>query len=341
MIKKSIQLLFVLTAIGLFSACSDEKLPVVHLQGDTMGTTYNVKYVVNKNQQKVEGLQTTIDNRLQQVNKLMSTYDPESELSRFNQSRYTAPFNASEETRSVVAEALRINKLSEGALDVTVGPLVNLWGFGPTKRPEKVPTDSQIAEVREYVGSEKLRVTQSGLQKTHPQVYVDLSTIAKGYGVDEIAAILEQQNIHDYLVEIGGEMRVKGQRGDGSGWLIAVEKPLSSGRAVQKVLSVGTNAVATSGDYRNYYEQDGVRYSHLIDPRSGKPIDHNLVAVTVVAPSSMTADGLATALNVMGWDAAQKLAEQENLAVLLIRHHNDEFEEYISTAFDETVEIKN
>lgn len=341
MIKHLTQWLVISTVVLVLTACGNEKLPVVHLHGDTMGTTYNVKYVVKEKQQAVEGLQSKIDTRLQRINALMSTYDPESELSRFNQNRFTKPFAVSAETRKVVTEALRLSQLSEGALDITVGPLVNLWGFGPNKRPEKVPSDEQIAQVSEYVGAQKLRVTEQGLQKTHPQVYVDLSTIAKGYGVDEIAAILEKHDIHDYLVEIGGEMRVKGQRGDGSGWLIAIEKPVSSERAVQKILSVGTNAIATSGDYRNYYEQDGVRYSHLIDPRTGKPITHNLVAVTVVDPSSMTADGLATALNVMGWDAAKALAEEQDLAVLLIRHHDGEFEEYLSAAFEETVEIKN
>jgi len=341
LIKHLTQWLVISTVVLVLTACGNEKLPVVHLHGDTMGTTYNVKYVVKEKQQAVEGLQSKIDTRLQRINALMSTYDPESELSRFNQNRFTKPFAVSAETRKVVTEALRLSQLSEGALDITVGPLVNLWGFGPNKRPEKVPSDEQIAQVSEYVGAQKLRVTEQGLQKAHPQVYVDLSTIAKGYGVDEIAAILEKHDIHDYLVEIGGEMRVKGQRGDGSGWLIAIEKPVSSERAVQKILSVGTNAIATSGDYRNYYEQDGVRYSHLIDPRTGKPITHNLVAVTVVDPSSMTADGLATALNVMGWDAAKALAEEQDLAVLLIRHHDGEFEEYLSAAFEETVEIKN
>lgn len=306
-----------------------------------MGTTYNVKYVVREGEQPVENLQQELDARLVKINQLMSTYDPESELSRFNQNRFTEPYPVSAETQKVVAEALRLGELSHGVLDITVGPLVNLWGFGPNKRPEKVPSEAQIAEVREYVGLDKLAVTDTGLRKTHPLVYVDLSTIAKGYGVDEVAAILEDHGIDDYLVEIGGEMRVKGQRGNGDAWLIAVEKPVAGNRSVQKILSVGTNAVATSGDYRNYYEQDGVRYSHLIDPRTGKPIQHNLVAVTVVTPSSMTADALATALIVMGWDAAIALAEQENLAVLLIRHQDGEFEEYTSAAFNDTVDIKN
>ena len=200
---------------------------------------------------------------------------------------------------------------------------------------------SNIDAIREYVGFSKLSTTPTGLKKSHPMLYVDLSTIAKGYGVDEVASILEQHDIVDYLVEIGGEMRVRGERGDGSEWLIAIEKPVTTERAVQKVVSIGTHAVATSGDYRNYYEDNGVRYSHLIDPTTGAPITHNLVSVTVIHPSSMTADGLATAFNVMGWDKAIEIAEQEQLAVFLIRRTSDGFEEYASPEFDRLVTVHN
>jgi len=331
----------VLAFVVLFlSACGEEAKQVVHLHGNTMGTTYNVKYVVDERGQ-VDGLQEAIDARLVEINKLMSTYDPTSELSRFNQNRYTTPFPLSDETSLVVTEAIRLGKLSHNVLDVTVGPLVNLWGFGPNKRPEKVPSEEQISEVREYVGLDKISISEQGLKKTHPMVYVDLSTIAKGYGVDQVAAIMEKHDLHNYLVEIGGEMRVKGERGNGEEWLIAIEKPVSTERSVQKIVSIGTNAIATSGDYRNYYEMDGKRYSHLIDPRTGKPITHNLVSVTVVDPSSMTADGLATAFNVMGWDEAKALAEKEHLAVFLIRRTADGFEEYASPEFDTMVEVKN
>ena len=271
----------------------------------------------------------------------MSTYDTTSELSRFNQYRYSDNFAVSQETLTVVNEALRLARLSDGVLDVTVGPLVNLWGFGPNKRPEKVPTQADIDAVRDYVGYEKLSTTPTGLMKANPMLYVDLSTIAKGYGVDEVAAILDAHDLQHYLVEIGGEMRVKGERGDGSEWLIAIEKPVTTERAVQKVVSIGTNAIATSGDYRNYYEEDGKRYSHLIDPNTGSPITHDLVSVTVVNPSSMIADGLATAFNVMGWQRAIDLAEQEQLAVFLIRRTADGFEEYATPEFDKLVKVNN
>ena len=336
-----IALAIIAISILMIASCSDKPLAVAHLQGQTMGTTYNVKYVLAEGEKEVEGLQEEIDAKLVNINKLMSTYNTTSELSRFNQYRYSDNFEVSKETLTVVNEALRLARLSDGVLDVTVGPLVNLWGFGPNKRPEKVPTQADIDAVRDYVGYEKLSTTPTGLMKANPMLYVDLSTIAKGYGVDEVAAILDAHHLQHYLVEIGGEMRVKGERGDGSEWLIAIEKPVTTERAVQKVVSIGTNAIATSGDYRNYYEEDGKRYSHLIDPNTGSPITHDLVSVTVVNPSSMIADGLATAFNVMGWQRAIDLAEQEQLAVFLIRRTADGFEEYATPEFDKLVEVNN
>ncbi len=333
-----IQALAAAAVLFILSACSSEKMPVVHLNGETMGTTYNIKYVV-EGESTVEELQAKVDERLVEINKLMSTYDMTSELSRFNQYRYTDTFAVSDETQLVVTEALRLGELSDGVLDITVGPMVNLWGFGPNKRPAQIPTQAEIEEVRDYVGLDKLAVSNAGLTKRHPMVYVDLSTIAKGYGVDQVAELLERHGLKNYLIEIGGEMRVRGHRGNGDPWLIAIEKPVTTERAIQKVVSIGRNAIATSGDYRNYYEDDGVRYSHLIDPRTGKPITHNLVSVTVVHPSSMTADGLATAFNVMGWDQAKSLAEKQGLAVLLIRKTENGFEEYISSEFDKIVDV--
>lgn len=338
--KISLQGLLLVCVAVILTACSKPAATIVHLTGKTMGTTYNVKYVVEEGQD-TDGLQSKIDERLVEINKLMSTYDPTSELSRFNQNRYTTPFAVSDETRSVVKEAMRLGEFSHGVLDVTVGPLVNLWGFGPTHRPEKIPSDADIEAVRKYVGLDKLSLTKDGLVKAHPQLYVDLSTIAKGYGVDQVADLIEGLGVQNYLVEIGGEMRVKGHKGNGTPWLIAIEKPITHERAVQKTISIGDNAIATSGDYRIYYEQDGVRYSHLIDPRTGRPIQHNTVSVTVITPTSMTSDGLATAFIVMGWDDAKKLAEENDIAVYIIRKVDGQFEEYSSPEFDRIVEVYN
>jgi len=326
--------LFALLVATLFLVAGCQQPPVeVHLSGPTMGTTYNIKYwsEIEVNSKK---LQERVDAELVHINKLMSTYDPSSELSTLNQSKTTEPYPLSAETLLVIEEALRIGELSNQYLDITVGPLVNLWGFGPQARPEVIPTDSDIESARARVGIDKLSVSGNSLSRAHPDMYVDLSTVAKGYGVDQVAEIVESFGIDNYLVEIGGEMRVAGVKQNGQGWRIAIEKPVTMERAIQEIITVGNNAVATSGDYRNYYEEDGVRYSHLIDPKTGKPIQHNLVSVTVVHPSCLTADGYSTAIAVMGKDAGLAMALENDLAVLLITRENGEFKEYTTPGFE-------
>jgi thiamine biosynthesis lipoprotein len=230
---------------------------------------------------------------------------------------------------------LRIGELSKGYLDITVGPLVNLWGFGPQARPEVIPDEQTIAAIRDKVGLEKLTLQEGGVIKQHPEMYVDLSTVAKGFGVDQVAAILEKAGISNYLVEVGGEMRLSGAKANGIGWRIAIEKPVTHERAVQKLISIGDNALATSGDYRNYFEENGRRYSHLIDPKTGYPIQHNLVSVTVVHPSCVLADGFATAISVMGKEAGMAMALENSLAVMLITRENGEFKEYTTPQFEQ------
>ncbi|MCC2605145.1 FAD:protein FMN transferase [Planctobacterium marinum] len=326
--------LFTLIALCLMLVAGCQQPPAeVHLSGPTMGTTYNIKYW-SENTTDSTLLQQRIDDELVHINKLMSTYDPASELSMLNQTKSTEPYPLSSETLVVVEEALRIGKLSNQYLDITVGPLVNLWGFGPQARPEVIPSDVDIDAARARVGIDKLSVSGNSLSRAHPDMYVDLSTVAKGYGVDQVAEIVASFGIDNYLVEIGGEMRVAGVKRNGQAWRIAIEKPVSLERAIQEIITVGNNAIATSGDYRNYYEEDGMRYSHLIDPKTGKPIQHNLVSVTVVHPSCLTADGYSTAIAVMGKDAGLAMALENDLAVLLITRENGEFKEYTTPGFD-------
>ncbi|WP_164078399.1 FAD:protein FMN transferase [Alteromonas facilis] len=319
-------------------ACSQPVPEETHFTGKTMGTTYNIKVPPNASVDE-NILHDQIKAALANVNALMSTYDPQSELSRFNQSRSQEPFAISPQTHLVIAEAIRLAGVTEGALDITIGPVVNLWGFGPDMRPEVIPTDETITEALSKTGIAQLQLTDRAVIKYHPELYVDLSTIAKGYGVDVIAELLQANGFTDYLVEIGGEMRVAGKKLNGQLWRIAIEKPVTEQRILQKVIEIGDNAIATSGDYRNYYEQDGVRYSHLIDPTTGKPIQHNLVSVTVVHPSTMTADGLATALAVMGAEKAKALAELNDWAVMLITKEGDEFVEWASSGFEQRVTV--
>jgi FAD:protein FMN transferase len=321
-----------LLGLAFFVSCSHAPQQLA-ISGETMGTTYHVRYVSANPQHNPERVKEAVDAVLVQVNARMSTYDPNSELSRFNQRLQTTPVVISRALEQVLRRALEIAVESDGALDVTVGPLVNLWGFGPQARPEKVPTDAELAAIRERVGYQLLTLENHQISKQVPELYVDLSTIAKGYGVDRVALLLEQLEIQNYLIEIGGEMRMKGSKPGAEPWRIAIEKPISTERSVQRVVELADAAVATSGDYRNYYERDGVRFSHIIDPHTGKPIQHNLVSVTVITSNCMDADAYATALTVMGPQRALEFAEQKQLAVLLITREEDGFKEHTSTAF--------
>lgn len=329
-----IKLVLVTLAVFVLSGCfpsNDLTRQEYLMQGKTMGTTYNIK-VVGENIDTVK-LQQGIDDKLKQLNQEMSTYIKDSELSRFNQSTSLEPISVSTGLARVVKEAIRLGVLTQGALDVTVGPLVNLWGFGPEYRPETVPSDELLIATKARVGLDKLTFANGMLAKKIPELYVDLSTIAKGYGVDLVAEFIEANGINNYLVEIGGEMRLKGFKHTGELWHVAIEKPLTNERAVHQIIVPKDNAVATSGDYRIYFEADGQRFSHIIDPKTGKPINHKLVSVTVIHPSSMTADGLSTAMMVMGEEKALAFAEENDLAVYIIAKTDHGFVEQSTVKF--------
>jgi thiamine biosynthesis lipoprotein len=330
----------VIFCITLFS-CYSPNEQIITINGKTMGTSYTVKFVNTSEAKAADSqvLANKLDQRLIEINQLMSTYISNSELSMLNNAPANQAFPISNETAQVIRKAMEINKLSDGKLDITVGPLVNLWGFGPKQRPEVIPSMEQIEEVRPYVGSESFELRDNRVVKRYDQVYIDLSTIAKGYAVDELANILEAYAITNYLVEIGGEMRLSGSKPGQQDWVVAIEKPITYERAIQRTIIIGDNAIASSGDYRNYYEEDGLRFSHLIDPSTAQPIQHNLVSVSVVASTSIEADGLATALIVMGAEKGRALAERENIAALFITKEENEFVEYRSTAFERQVKI--
>lgn len=308
----------------------------VTITAPTMGTQYTVKlYDVPAGTSEAE-LKTGIESQLNQINSAMSTWQDDSELSRFNQNESTDWFEVSPETASVVAEAIRIHKLSSGAFDVTVNPLLKLWGFGPYGRPEKTPSAAQIAAVQPVIGSDKIEVRTDppALRKTHPSAQIVLSGIAKGYAVDRVADWLTEQQIATFLVEIGGEVRAKGTKPDGMPWSIGIEKPTPDQRSVQRVIQLSNRALATSGDYRNFYEEAGQRYSHTIDPRTGKPITHRLAAVSVVAESCMTVDAIATALMVLGPEAGYNLAVEQKWAAYFLVHDGEQFVEKQTPQFE-------
>lgn len=318
------------------TACSTEQQAPVLLDGITMGTTYSVKITDLPNPDQQQNLHRNIKERLEAINASMSTYLPDSEISLLNKTKSDKPIPISKPFATVLEEAIRISKLSEGAFDVTVGPLVNLWGFGPEARPETTPTAEAIDAAKLYTGTGllKLDIETKQLQKLASETYLDFSAIAKGYAVDEIADIVEKYGSQNYMVEIGGELKVKGQNQHGTNWRIAIEKPDAHIRQPLYVIEPVELAIATSGDYRNYFEQDGIRFSHTIDPRTGHPIKHNLASVTVLAPKCMTADALATAFMVMGTQQALSLAERHNIPALFLSKTQDGFEPSISSAFE-------
>lgn len=320
-----------------------EKAPEqITLQGKTMGTTYTVKYIDNgevKNLAKAEGVKDKLDKLLIEVNNQMSTYQQDSEISRFNQLKAAnQAVEISQDFAKVVQEAIRLNGITEGALDVTVGPLVNLWGFGPDKRLNKVPPMEQIKERSAYVGIDKISLkieSKPTLTKAEPNLYLDLSSIAKGFGVDKLAEYLENIGVSNYLVEIGGELRGKGKNLQGVDWRIAIEQPvISQAQSAQIMVPLHNLAMATSGNYRNYFEDEqGNRLSHIIDPKQLRPVSHNLASITVLAPTTMTADGLSTGLFVLGAEKALEVAEREKLAIFLIIKNGDNFETKMSNEF--------
>lgn len=324
----------------------EEPEPVWKLSGPTMGTRYAIS-VVGGSEFEANTLRDRIDQRLALVNRRMSTYDPESEISRFNSDESTTWFAVSSETQSVVAYALELASDSGGAFDPTVGPLVNLWGFGPDKRRAEPPTEDEITAAQSQIGFSLIesRPDPPAIKKNAAAAYLDLSAVAKGYGVDVIAQLIEGEGYSSYLVEIGGEVRAKGAKPNGQPWRIGVEKadpgqsPTANQRPLQQVIELSDMAMATSGDYRNFFEHEGERYSHTIDPTTGRPVSHDLATVTVLAETCMQADALATALLVMGPHAGYDWASERGIAALMVsRDERDRLTERTTPAWQRALD---
>tara|TARA_B100001109_G_scaffold255495_1_gene258739 strand:- start:1871 stop:2824 length:954 start_codon:yes stop_codon:yes gene_type:complete len=303
-----------------------------------MGTAYHIAWVGQ--QDDAASLKAEVDSRLAAINRIMSTYDPASELSLINQGKAATDADGwipvSADLAEVLADSLTIYTRSDGLFDISVGPLVNLWGFGPDARYDEVPSAEALQQAMNETGLNALQYdADKPAIRLNGKRYLDLSAIAKGWAVDDIAEHLEAHDIHNYMVEIGGEIRTAGSKPGQAPWRIAIERPgaLTEGRSAELVIEPGNAAVATSGDYRNYFEQDGVRYSHTINPFTGRPVTHRLASVTVINESSAMADGWATALNVAGPDKGMALAEQYQLAVFMIVRSEDGFIEKASPAF--------
>ena len=302
-----------------------------------MGTFYTVKVVGLVEGAPARALHGRIDTLLAAINRAMSTYDRGSELSRFNANISTDWVTVSPELQRVVATAQEISRMTDGAFDSTVGPLVNLWGFGPTAAATRPPPSAAIRQALARVGYSRLttRAVPPALRKSHPELEIDLSAIAKGYAIDAIAELLQRYGHRRWLVEIGGELRVGGRNARDELWKVGIERPSLIGHGLSVVVALRDEAVATSGDYRNFYRLADRQYSHMIDPTSGRPVAHDVAAVTVVHGSAMYADALATALLVMGEAGALEVSRAHDLAVLLLMRADEAWRSRASTIFQQ------
>ena len=310
--------LLLAASLSLLNGCS--RAPEAEtLQGQTMGTYWNVRLVVPDDRRQLEGLRGDIEEALDLVDRQMSTWREDSDLTRFNNLPAGESMTIPAEFAEVLEASLELAELSNGHFDPTIGPIVNLWGFGPDGRREEPPSDEQIEAAMARVGWYRLEYDPATRELTQPgDAYLEFSGIAKGYAADRVAKQLLARDLNDFIVDIGGDMVVRGHRPDGNPWRIAVERPDPSARDIYSIVEVGDAAIVTSGSYRNFFEYGELQFSHTIDPHTGRPIPQELVSVTVVNETSMMADGLATAITALGADAGYDFAREHGVAALLL-----------------------
>ena len=296
----------------------------VKLQGNAMGTTWQVTCRELPENISHETLQGEIEATLERIESLASHWRTDTPVSHFNSMLDTKPFPVSSELLEMLKVAELIHHRTEGAFDVTIAPLVNLWGFGPVEQTRgKTPTDEEIANALVSMGQAKLKLlSNSTIHKTRADLQIALSALAKGYAIDQVAAQLDELGAMHYLIELGGELLAKGNGSTGQGWQVGLEHPLADAKTtrIHRTLSLVNGAVATSGNYRLAFTDPdtGQSYSHIIDPRTGRPVNHDLLAVSVIASTAIEADAWATSLLVLGREKGLPLAERENLAALFV-----------------------
>lgn len=326
--------------LGLLVAGCDEQQTSADsglvLAGKTMGTQWRVS-LAGVPDDRQEALRSKIQQLLDSDDHELSTWKKDSVLSRFNQAHDNRPQPISPEMADIITMSLRIGRLTQGAMDITVGPLVNLWGFGPDRQPSHTPSQTEINAAKAQIGLQHLQVIERAdgayLQKDLPGLYVDLSTMGEGFATDHLARLMEQEGINNYLVSVGGAVLTRGHNAAGNAWRVAIQKPTDRENAVQARVDLQGHGISTSGSYRNYYELDGKRISHVIDPQTGQPIEHRLVSATVIATTALEADGWDTGLMVLGTEKAKALALREKLAVYLITKDKEGFSSWMSPQF--------
>lgn len=330
LLRPGFLIVFILLA-GL--ACSGPPAPIV-LNGTTMGTSWTVRLADVPTGASVPALREEVEQVLEAVNAQMSTYREASDISRFNRAQPGSVQEVPAGFARVLEHSLALAEATGGAFDPTVGPLVNLWGFGPDPMRHEAPPPGDIDAALARTGWQRIDYDPESRELTQPGgLVLDFSANAKGHAVDLIADLLIERGVAGFMVDIGGDLRTHGVRPDGQHWRIAVERPMAGSREVHGIIEPGDRAVATSGSYRNFFEHQGRRFSHTIDPRTGHPVAHSTVLVTVVHPLCIEADGWATALMVLDPDEGLGFAERHGLAVLWLLEEDGEFVERMSTGF--------
>lgn len=302
--------------------------------GPTMGSTYSIQYVRTANAPAPKELQRQVESILGDVDQQMSTYRSDSDIERFNRLPANSCLPMPAPILQLVRTGEQLSQASEGAFDLTVEPLLNLWGFGPQARELKVPDAMTLLQARQRVGHQHLRIDGEQLCKD-AAVEVDFNSIAAGYAVDRISSLLTENGIHHYLAEATGELKAEGHKPDGTPWRIALEEPRDDQQVAEKIIHVDGFGVSTSGDYRNYFQQDGRRYSHTLDARTGAPVSHQLASVTVLHPSALMADGLSTLLLILGPEQGWDYAEQHQVAAFFVVREGGGFVTRSNKAFEQ------
>jgi FAD:protein FMN transferase len=313
--------------------------PVHELVGPTMGTSFRVLIAADLAEGELDRTRRLVEERLDSLSRLMSTYDATSEISRFNRHASTEPVAATPELIDVLTMAREVSERSGGAFDVTVGPLVEAWGFGPgggidgPSRP--TPSEGEVERLRQVAGYDRVVIDRAAgtAAKTHPESWVDLSGIAKGYAADAVAAVLAEEGLTSFLVEVGGELAGRGTRA-GRPWRVGIERPDDT-PGVWATVELDHEGIATSGDYRDYYEEGGLRYAHIIDPRTGRPVIVRGASVSVIHPSAAMADAWATALTVLGPEEGYEVAVREGLAAVFVYAFDGEVRSAQTPAFED------
>jgi thiamine biosynthesis lipoprotein len=326
------RIFWILAISLLISACTD-KQELVKLSGPAQGTTWNVSFW-NTSGAEPANIREAVVAELKRIDLLLSNYREDSHISGINRTITQDAIEIEPELAYLIEEARKVYLASDGCYDLTIKPLFSLWGFSGSTLT--LPSDAQISDTMGSIGMDKLQLHEHHLQKKNPTTHIDVSSIGQGYSVAKIAGVLEKHGITNYLAEIGGELQTRGQKPGGQPWRVAIERPLPNAQGFQKVVTLDTTepvAIMTSGTYRHYFDQDGKRFSHILDARTGKPVSHSTVSVTVIHPNPTVADAWSTALLCLGSQHGMPIANQQELAVLFIDQVNDSMHESSSDGF--------